>query len=372
MNNYCNPYSRLSAYYMVFSHDDDVDDICEMGMSIKQIHDLTGIPLKILRRDMMFLYQWQASIVFNEDSGIYKIAELQYGLEDLSLLEDGHIQPMLKRLFLDGQLDDIPLFLTNVSSKYEIGLTPDEAAALYSSYPEDTDSGQGESMYSNLYHSISKTYLKKYQIKDSYRYYHYCGYHRFIDGKISTINEALYAVNLAINNKKWLTIQYRVPPGSMQEISCMPLKIAYDSVENQYAILSATQDQIMVYYFDYITSICTRENKSTRDKAADIDASLLSRAPHVWGMDFNGSPEHVKIRFYHEANVWNKVRKDLSYRQGKLYEEDGYLYYEDTVYGIEKLKTWILGYGRSAIVLEPESLRQQIIDSLQKRLERLR
>ncbi len=366
MNDYRNPYSRLSAYYMVFSHD-DADDVCEMRMSVKRIHDLTGIPLKILRRDMLFLYQWQASIMFDEDSDAYKTAERQYGLENLSLLEDGHIQPMLERLFLDGRLDDIPLFLTHVSSKYEIGLTPDEAAALYSSYPQGTDSGQGESKYSSLYHSISKTYLKKYLIKDSYRYYHYCSYHRSIDGKMSTINEALYAVNLAINNKKRLTIQYRVPPGPTQEINCMPLKIAYDSVENQYAILSAAQDQIMVYYFDYITSICTQKNKSALDKAADIDASLLSRAPHVWGMDFNGSPEHVKIRFYHEANVWKKVRKDLSYRQGKLYEEDGYLYYEDTVYGIEKLKTWILGYGRSAIVLEPESLRRQIMDSLQKR-----
>lgn len=372
MNDYCNPYSRLLAYYTVFSQDDDTNDICEMGTSIKRIHDLTGIPLKILRRDMLFLYQWQASIVFNEESDTYEKAEQQYGLKNLSPWKDGHIQPMQKKLFLDGQFDGIPLILTHVSSKYEIGLTPDEAAALYSSYPQDTDSGQGESMYSSLYHSISKAYLKKYQIKDSYRYYHYCGYHRFIDGKMSTINEALYAVNLAINNKKWLTIQYCEPSGSMREISCMPLKIAYDSVENQYAILSATQDQITVYYFEYITSICTQKNKSTPDKAAVIDTSLLSRAPHVWGMDFNSSPAYVKIRFYHEANVWNKVRKDLSYRQGRLYEEDGYLYYEDMVYGIEKLKTWILGYGRSAIVLEPESLRQQIMDSLQKRLERLR
>ena len=56
---------------------------------------------------------------------------------------------------------------------------------------------------------------------------------------------------------------------------------------------------------------------------------------------------------------------------GKLEEQDGFLYYEDIVYGISKLRTWIYGYGSSAVVIEPESLRLHIIDSLKRRLEHL-
>ena len=69
------------------------------------------------------------------------------------------------------------------------------------------------------------------------------------------------------------------------------------------------------------------------------------------------------------ANVFNKVRKELSCRtNGQLYEKDGFLYYEDDVYGIDKFRSWIFSYGRAAIVLEPEVLCTQIITSLKDRL----
>ncbi len=75
-----------------------------------------------------------------------------------------------------------------------------------------------------------------------------------------------------------------------------------------------------------------------------------------------------KIKFYNEANVWAKVKKELANRtNGKLYEKNGFLYYEDLVYGISKLRSWLYGYSSSAVVLEPAELRQQIIDSLKTR-----
>ena len=44
--------------------------------------------------------------------------------------------------------------------------------------------------------------------------------------------------------------------------------------------------------------------------------------------------------------------------------------YEDTVYGISKFRPWIYGFGSSAIVLEPVSLREHIIQSLKERKNR--
>ena len=102
------------------------------------------------------------------------------------------------------------------------------------------------------------------------------------------------------------------------------------------------------------------------------DVSVIEQlAPQVWGNCFTDSPEHVKVRFYNEANVWEKVRRDLACRKkGQLYEKDGFLYYEDTVYGISKFRPWIYGFGSSAIVLEPVSLREHIIQSLKERKNR--
>lgn len=89
-----------------------------------------------------------------------------------------------------------------------------------------------------------------------------------------------------------------------------------------------------------------------------------------WGRCFSDQPQSVKIRFYKEGNVWEKIRKNPAYRSyGKLYEKDGYFYYEDVVYGNSAFRTWLYGYGSSVIVLEPESLRQHSIDSLRERKE---
>lgn len=366
MNEYCNPYSRLTTYYHLWQANDnlDPDGTSGPGMPIERIHEITKIPKEVIRRDIVCLFQCQGNVAFDEDSNEYERANRQYNLDDLFSLPEDQFPETLEKLFYNGLLDDIPLLMTDHIAGYQISLTPDEAAALLFSYPKDLYShlGHGESKNSSLYHNFSNSYQPKYQIKDSYRYYHYYDYHPSIDDRASTINDMLDYLGKSIKNGDQLRICYQTSPNMTQSIYIMPLKIVYDSAENQYALLSAEQNQVMIYLLDHIMSV-----KRVHRKTADIDSSLLSRAPYVWGLDFNAAPEHVKVRFYHEANVWNKVRRDLSYRQGKLYEKDGYLYYEDTVYGIDKFKSWIAGYGSSAIVLEPESLRQQIIDSLKKR-----
>ena len=66
----------------------------------------------------------------------------------------------------------------------------------------------------------------------------------------------------------------------------------------------------------------------------------------------------------------SRIRRDLECRiNGTLYEKDGFLYYEDTVYGLSKFRNWVFGYGSSAVVLEPEELRESVIESLKRRME---
>ena len=99
-----------------------------------------------------------------------------------------------------------------------------------------------------------------------------------------------------------------------------------------------------------------------------MEHKLCEIAPNVWGNLFHDAPKSVKVKFYKEGRVWEKVRRDLECRtNGKLYEKNGFLYYEDIVYGFSKFSNWIYGYGSSAIVIEPKWLRQRIIQSLQVR-----
>lgn len=83
------------------------------------------------------------------------------------------------------------------------------------------------------------------------------------------------------------------------------------------------------------------------------------------------SPVHVKIRFLNEGNVVRKATRDLTSRTCgtiTILPEDGSLIYEDDVVGMGSFKSFLYGYGSSAIVLEPEALRNEIIESARTRL----
>lgn len=206
------------------------------------------------------------------------------------------------------------------------------------------------------YKKIKDVQITSYdiKIKDSYLF----------TRQYINLNPKLELINQAIIDQKCLKIKYKTSMGVISFIHLKPLKIAYDADENLYSILSIHNGRIQVHRLDHILSIDESDQKPEPQ-----NESLLNIYPNVWGNCFSDPPEHVKVKFYNEANVWNKVRKELAYRtNGKLYEDGEFLYYEDTVYGISKFRSWIYGYGSSAIVLEPQSLRQHIIDSLRTRL----
>ena len=116
----------------------------------------------------------------------------------------------------------------------------------------------------------------------------------------------------------------------------------------------------------------TTDKTIHNNKETELINHMNQIAPNVWGNNFSCTSDQtadVKVKFFNVANVHEKVRKQLACRtNGKLTEKDGCLYYEDKVYGLSRFRSWIYGYGRAAVVLEPESLRNDIMDSLNKRV----
>ena len=418
MNNYTNPYVRLQTYYSWLSS--RCSEGHYTGMTILELHKATQIPLNILRQDIAVLVKWNARIrakfngtsdidcavenrvYFNPD-GRKKIGEDDFSLDDPDSLEymflsleigafpeeleensreaerdsdesgknsEGakqgskkskrdltELEKIFKRfeaffnkiepLILDGSLDEIPLFISNCCySDFDIALTYDETLAL-NAVLKDLDPNRTSTRKDPFF----------FQIKDSYRTIH--NYRELAD-RLQLIEEA-------IENKTPLFMRYENSKGEILQFDFQPLKISYDENENLYCILSIYRGNIQVHRFDRIRGLW-----SSKAVVEAGDISMIEKiAPQVWGNCFSEEPEHVKVRFYNEANVWYKVKRDLACRtKGKLYEEDGFLYYEDTVYGVSKFRTWIYGFGSSAIVLEPVSLREHIIESLNERKNR--
>ena len=374
MNNYENPYIRLQTYYSWISRGSyDLD-----GMSILELHHYTQIPIDTIRLDIAAILKWQAAINSKYDGDISFIPEnlenrIFLNFENIKDLfkenqsdgdmsdEDSQFEytiadmlnrfdPDLEEQLLNGGFDHIPIDIENCSltesDNFNIALSYDESLALDAIRKDITPDKPSP---------ITKTSFL--QIKDSYRTIH----------DYQELTSRLQIIDEAIKKKKSLSMNYKNSIGEILKITFQPLKISYDESENLYCVLSVSENKIQVHRLDRILDLRPGTEKVDAGDSSIID----SIAPQVWGNCFSEKPEHIKVKFYNEANVWEKVKRDLACRtKGKLYEKDGYLYYEDTVYGISKFRPWISGFGSSAIVQEPKSLREHIIKSLKERKNR--
>ena len=374
MNNYENPYIRLQTYYSWISRGSyDLD-----GMSILELHHYTQIPIDTIRLDIAAILKWQAAINSKYDGDISFIPEnlenrIFLDFENIKDLfkenqsdgdmsdEDSQFEytiadmlnrfdPDLEEKLLNGGFDHIPIDIENCSltesDNFNIALSYDESLALDAIRKDITPDKPSP---------ITKTSFL--QIKDSYRTIH----------DYQELTSRLQIIDEAIKKKKSLSMNYKNSIGEILKITFQPLKISYDESENLYCVLSVSENKIQVHRLDRILDLRPGTEKVDAGDSSIID----SIAPQVWGNCFSEQPEHVKVKFYNEANVWEKVKRDLACRtKGHLYGKDGYLYYEDTVYGISKFRPWIYGFGSSAIVQEPKSLREHIIKSLKERKNR--
>lgn len=389
--NYHNPYLRLQTYHIWLINDIENTSLVDeytLGISMQKLHEITQIPLTVIRKDFLTIFQWQSTLArsiqksdfydalenmfllsfdtdnesYKEiDNKIYKESNRNYYLSTLyDNLMTTHFPEEFQTLLLAGTLDHLPIYLEyNLGETYYLTLSSDESAALQMLDKEAIDT----SIHPDI-QRLGNLYTNSYMIKDSYLYTH----QYTMQNSLLTLHKKLDLLNEAITEQTCLLMKYQSSKNHIHEFVFRPLKISYDADENLYAVLSIYNDTIQVHRLDRMISL-----EKSQMQLPVPDMKKLDIYPNVWGNSFSDTPEFVKVKFYNEANVWRKVYKELAYRtNGTLYEKDGFLYYEDTVYGINKFHAWIRGYGSSAIVLEPKSLQEQILESLRIRAEEYR
>ena len=390
--NYDNPYVRLQTYLTLLSNNEaesislDHTEEYNIGMSMNLISRVSGIPIGVVRADFCCLLKWNDSLSaaeaeltesypddeeYDSDHGIYspdsiiRSFDLNYDDEHESykkLRKQYPVDELLEqfseeteKLMLQGVFDDLPFFVQaeNPEKAYVLNLTGSEMEAFQSFL---TESGQETHKYG--YSKWARSFEHSLQIKD--RYTGFVQYH--------DIHKMLQKLNRAILNRLQISFTYAALDGIHFLKGVQPIRTAYDSDEHLYSLIALHEGEVMTLRLDRVQSDISISSKQHFEPDSTYE-HVLKIAPGVWGNSFRDDPVTVKVRFYNEANVWKKVRMDLECRtNGRLYEEDGFLYYEDTVYGISRFRRWLYGYGSSAVVLEPESLRNNIIESLKSRL----
>ncbi len=93
------------------------------------------------------------------------------------------------------------------------------------------------------------------------------------------------------------------------------------------------------------------------------DFNLEDHLAHSFGV-FQGQDQvHVRVRF--DRRVARYVQESSWHKSQQLTPQaDGSLIAEFDLSDGEEIKRWILSFGKRAEVLEPESLRQEILDEL--------
>lgn len=188
-----------------------------------------------------------------------------------------------------------------------------------------------------------------------------------IIGKLYGINEYeedIPLVGSAINEKKIINVKYRNNKNEVNEMKIEPLALVYYEFENKFYLLGQYNNNLMTYSLEGFIKTDITNERFVDNLNIDFDKYLAN----VWGME-SGDRVKVKIKFIKEANVEEKVKRDLQRRIYKTIEEyDDYFIYSDEVIGINSFKQWLRSFGSSAIVLEPKELRDEIIEAVKKAL----
>jgi predicted DNA-binding transcriptional regulator YafY len=128
---------------------------------------------------------------------------------------------------------------------------------------------------------------------------------------------------------------------------------------------SHTRGELRTFKIDRIRHVRPTAHYFEPDETIQPDDLLR----HAWGVWYGSRLTRVVLRF--DADVAARVQETLWHPAQEIrVEPDGSLIWSVQIAGTLELVSWIRGWGHEVEVLEPESLRQEIADSLHRAAQR--
>ncbi len=171
-------------------------------------------------------------------------------------------------------------------------------------------------------------------------------------GKFSHI---LSALNEAILNRKKIKITYfTMSRGEESTRRIAPYRLRYTDQSLYLIGYCSKRKDVRTFAIDRIKSL--RLTDQTFQIPEDFDMDAFSEAS--FGI-FHGDPISVKIRFskdvagYIKEKIWHNTQNITD-------QADGSIVFSAEVAGLEEIRYWVMRWGGSARVLEPEALKTAI------------
>jgi predicted DNA-binding transcriptional regulator YafY len=149
-----------------------------------------------------------------------------------------------------------------------------------------------------------------------------------------------------------------------ERLNVNPLGVVFESTRGVWFLVADERPEGRRRFFNMLRVKQASILPTTFAYPEDFDLRGYLRA--AWGIEVAAEPVRVKVRFCPHFDVQAKVRKAV--REGRpdarLTEEpDGALLFEDVISGTEEFRRWLRGFGRSAEVLKPAALREEMLRS---------
>lgn len=187
--------------------------------------------------------------------------------------------------------------------------------------------------------------------------------HLYTSGGVPVkINDHLILLRKALLQERKIRVHYYAR-GINQNVDWLlwPLGLVFYTGNGIWYLVACREDtgQIILCHLARIHQVQVLEQHFIYPADFSPREYLKSR----WGMD-TCPPETVRVRFYNEANVLEKVRQEFQARGLPAPKElpDGSLEYHGEIMGVNNFAKWVLSFGSSAEVLEPDWLRARIIE----------
>jgi predicted DNA-binding transcriptional regulator YafY len=171
-------------------------------------------------------------------------------------------------------------------------------------------------------------------------------------------------VNAATMNKRYIEmVYYTLSRKTETRRKVAPYRIWF--LEGTFYLIGYCQlrNAIRIFALDRIKMI--RETGETFEMPEDF--SIEGLMSDSFGV-FLGAPVNVRIWFstdiagYISEKIWHETQK-IEHR------DNGDIIFEATVAGTDEIKFWVMKWGAKALVLEPESLRDEIQAEVETMLE---
>ncbi len=177
--------------------------------------------------------------------------------------------------------------------------------------------------------------------------------------------ELVDALMIAIEDRKVTTLRYCSRSAQQTHTyDVHPYGLVYHRGSLYLVAWAVPYQEVRHYKVDRIRSVDVRDQKFERPANFDLQRHLTASFGIFQG---KGRGYRVQIRFSPDVAMY--VSESLWHPSQRLAAlPDGGLLAEFRLGALEEVKQWVLSFGQHAEVLEPEELRQQIVDDLRQTL----